>query len=96
MEVSLLIINSKNFWKLMAFWNNSLSYILKQNAIAKHKNQTLVENARSMWTHVGHSNFEVEAMATSCFVQNRTLILAFNNVTPHEIWYDIKLKVSTF
>jgi hypothetical protein len=39
--------------------------------------------------------FGGEAMTTSCLVPNKTLILAFNNVTPREIWYDIKLNVST-
>jgi len=96
MEASLLIINSKKFEKLMAFWSNSLSYTLKQNGIAKHKNWTLVENARFMWTHVRHSNV-LGVKQWLHHVLSKIEPSFWPSIMLHhmKIWYDIKLNVST-
>nr|GEY98357.1 retrovirus-related Pol polyprotein from transposon TNT 1-94 [Tanacetum cinerariifolium] len=58
----------------------------RQNGVVEHRNQTLVEAARTMliFSHALLFLWD-EAIATACFTQNRSIIHCRFNKTPHEL-----------
>nr|GEU54356.1 putative reverse transcriptase domain-containing protein [Tanacetum cinerariifolium] len=59
---------------------------LQQNGVAKRKNMTLIEVARTMLTDsLLPIPFYAEAVNTACYVQNRVLVTKPHNKTPYEL-----------
>ncbi|GKF50442.1 retrovirus-related pol polyprotein from transposon TNT 1-94, partial [Tanacetum coccineum] len=58
----------------------------EQNGVVKRRNRTLVEAARTMISAVKVSLFFwAEAISTSCFTQNRSLVIPRHEKTPYHI-----------
>nr|GEW46982.1 hypothetical protein [Tanacetum cinerariifolium] len=58
----------------------------QQNGVLERRNRTLVEAARTMLTFANSPLFlSAEAIATTCFTQNRSLIHKRFNKTPYEL-----------
>ncbi|GJY54057.1 putative ribonuclease H-like domain-containing protein [Tanacetum coccineum] len=58
----------------------------QQNGVAKRKNRTLIEAARTMLADSLLPNtFWAEAINTACYVQNRVLVTKPHNKTPYEL-----------
>ncbi|GJV08504.1 phospholipase-like protein [Tanacetum coccineum] len=58
----------------------------EQNSVVKRRNRTLVEAARTMLSAYKHPLFFwVEAIATACYTQNRSLIIKSQEHTPYHI-----------
>ncbi|GJS34070.1 putative ribonuclease H-like domain-containing protein [Tanacetum coccineum] len=63
----------------------------QQNGVAKRKNRTLIEAARTMLADSKlPTTFWAEAVSTACYVQNRVLIVKPHNKTPYELFRGIK------
>ncbi|GJZ78821.1 putative ribonuclease H-like domain-containing protein, partial [Tanacetum coccineum] len=64
----------------------SVARTLKQNRVAKRKNRTLIEAARTMLADsLLPTTFWAEAVNTACYVQNRVLVTKPHNKTPYEL-----------
>ncbi|GJU53470.1 retrovirus-related pol polyprotein from transposon TNT 1-94 [Tanacetum coccineum] len=64
----------------------STSRTPKQNGVVKRQNRTLVEVARTMLSAAKvHLFFWAEAIATTCFTQNRSLVIPRHEKTPYHI-----------
>nr|GFA42513.1 retrovirus-related Pol polyprotein from transposon TNT 1-94 [Tanacetum cinerariifolium] len=64
----------------------SVHRIPQQNGIAKRKNRTLIEAARTMLADLLLPiPFWAEAVNTTCYVQNRVLVTKPQNKTPYEL-----------
>ncbi|GJW36080.1 putative ribonuclease H-like domain-containing protein [Tanacetum coccineum] len=58
----------------------------QQNRVAKRKNKTLIEAARTMLADsLLPTTFWAEAVNTACYVQNRVLVTKPHNKTPYEL-----------
>ncbi|GJU16188.1 putative ribonuclease H-like domain-containing protein [Tanacetum coccineum] len=58
----------------------------QQNRVAKRKNRTLIEAARTMLADsLLPTTFWAEAVSTACYVQNRVLVTKPHNKTPYEL-----------
>ncbi|GJX67095.1 putative ribonuclease H-like domain-containing protein, partial [Tanacetum coccineum] len=58
----------------------------QQNGVAKRKNKTLIEAARTMLANSFLPNtFWAEAVSTACYVLNRVLVTKPHNKTPYEL-----------
>ncbi|GJR01841.1 reverse transcriptase domain-containing protein [Tanacetum coccineum] len=58
----------------------------QQNGVAKRKNRTLIEAARTMLADsLLPTTFWAEAVSTACYVQNRVLVTKLHNKTPYEL-----------
>ncbi|GKF80694.1 retrovirus-related pol polyprotein from transposon TNT 1-94 [Tanacetum coccineum] len=58
----------------------------QQNEVTKRKNMTLIEAARTMLVDsLLPTTFWVEAVSTTCYVQNRVLVTKPHNKTPYEL-----------
>nr|GEW63901.1 hypothetical protein [Tanacetum cinerariifolium] len=69
----------------------------KQNGGVKRRNRTLVEAARTMLSAAKVPLFFwVEAIATTCFTQNRSLVIPRHEKTPYRIINDRKPSVKFF
>nr|GEX01664.1 hypothetical protein [Tanacetum cinerariifolium] len=69
----------------------------KQNGVVKRRNRTLVEVARIMLSVAKVPLFFwAEAIATTCFTQNRSLIIPRHEKTPYHIINDQKPSVKFF
>nr|GEW80118.1 putative RNA-directed DNA polymerase [Tanacetum cinerariifolium] len=69
----------------------------KQNGIVERRNRTLVEAARTMLIAAKVPLFFwAEAIATSCFTQNRSLVIPRHEKTPYHIINDRKPSVKFF
>ncbi|KAK1415001.1 hypothetical protein QVD17_30770 [Tagetes erecta] len=67
----------------------------QQNGVAERKNRTLIEAARSMLADAKILiTFWDEAIATSCFVQNRTLLVQDKHKTSYELLFGRKPNIS--
>ncbi|KAK1414965.1 hypothetical protein QVD17_30731 [Tagetes erecta] len=67
----------------------------QQNGVAERKNRTLIEAARSMLADAKIPiTFWDEAIATACFVQNRTLLVQDKNKTSYELLFIRKPNIS--
>ncbi|GJT53034.1 putative ribonuclease H-like domain-containing protein [Tanacetum coccineum] len=61
----------------------------QQNGVAERKNRTLIEAARTMLANSKlPTTFWAEAVSTTCYVQNRVLIVKPHNKTPYELFRD--------
>ncbi|GKA46435.1 retrovirus-related pol polyprotein from transposon TNT 1-94 [Tanacetum coccineum] len=61
----------------------------QQNGVAKRKNRTLIEAARTMLADsLLPIPFWAEAVNTACYVQNRVLVTKPHNKTPYELLID--------
>jgi len=69
----------------------------QQNGVAKRKNRTIVEMARSMLQSKNLPKyFWVEAINTTVYILNRSSTKAVPNQTPYEAWFKRKPKVEHF
>nr|GEY94877.1 retrovirus-related Pol polyprotein from transposon TNT 1-94 [Tanacetum cinerariifolium] len=69
----------------------------KQNGVVKRRNRTLVEAARTMLNAAKVPLFFwAKAIATSCFTQNRSLVIPRHEKTPYHIINDRKPSVKFF
>nr|GFA99592.1 putative ribonuclease H-like domain-containing protein [Tanacetum cinerariifolium] len=69
----------------------------EQNGVVKRRNRTLVEAARTMLSAAKVPLFFLaEAIATTCFTQNRSLVIPRHKKTPYHIINDWKLSVKFF
>ncbi|GJU33362.1 retrovirus-related pol polyprotein from transposon TNT 1-94, partial [Tanacetum coccineum] len=67
----------------------------QQNGVVERRNRTLVEAARTMLIFSKASLFLwAEAIATTCYTQNRSLIHTRHNKTPYELVHDKKPDLS--
>nr|GEY01351.1 hypothetical protein [Tanacetum cinerariifolium] len=67
----------------------------QQNSVAKRKNKTLIEAARTMLADSKLPTiFLAEAVNTACFVQNRVLVIKPHNKNPYELFLGRKLTLS--
>ncbi|GKE64039.1 ribonuclease H-like domain-containing protein, partial [Tanacetum coccineum] len=58
----------------------------QQNRVAKRKNKTLIEAARTMLADsLLPTTFWAKAIITACYVQNRVLVTKPHNKTPYEL-----------
>ncbi|GJT97141.1 putative ribonuclease H-like domain-containing protein [Tanacetum coccineum] len=58
----------------------------QQNGVAKRKNRTLIEAARTMLADsLLPTTFWAKAVSTACYVQNRVLVTKPHNKTPYEL-----------
>nr|GEU49331.1 hypothetical protein [Tanacetum cinerariifolium] len=59
----------------------------QQNRVAKRRNRTLIETARTMLADAKLPvTFWAKAVNTACYVQNRVLVNKFQNKTPYELF----------
>nr|GEV67451.1 retrovirus-related Pol polyprotein from transposon TNT 1-94 [Tanacetum cinerariifolium] len=64
----------------------------QQNGVVERRNRTLVEAARTMLTFSKALTFLwAKAIATACYIQNRSLIHTLHNKTSYELVHDKKL-----
>nr|KAJ0184754.1 hypothetical protein LSAT_V11C900488090 [Lactuca sativa] len=69
----------------------------QQNGVAERRNRTLIEAGRTLMIHAGlPMSFWAEAVNTTCFTQNRSLIHGIHKKTPYEMLKDRKPDVSFF
>ncbi|GJT88355.1 putative ribonuclease H-like domain-containing protein [Tanacetum coccineum] len=67
----------------------------QQNGVAKRKNKTLIEAARTMLADSKlPTTFYAEAVNTTCYVQNRVLVIKPHNKTPYELFLGRKPALS--
>ncbi|GKA09145.1 ribonuclease H-like domain-containing protein [Tanacetum coccineum] len=67
----------------------------QQNRVAKRKNRTLIEAARTMLADLKlPTTFWAEAVNTACYVQNRVLVIKPHNKTPYELFLGRKPALS--
>ena len=63
----------------------------QQNGVAKRKNRTLLDASRSMLQVAGPEHrFWQEAVATSCYLQNRSPHKVLGLHTPYMVWFGHK------
>ncbi|GKD30175.1 putative ribonuclease H-like domain-containing protein, partial [Tanacetum coccineum] len=73
----------------------SIARTPQQNGVAERRNRTLIEAARTMLADSKlPTTFWVEVVSTTCYVQNRVLIVMPHNKTPYELFRGIKLALS--
>ncbi|GJZ02734.1 putative ribonuclease H-like domain-containing protein [Tanacetum coccineum] len=73
----------------------SVAKTLQQNGVAKRKNRTLTEAARTMLADSKlPTTFWAEAVNTACYVQNRVLVTKPHNKTPYELFLGRKPTLS--
>ncbi|GKC49329.1 putative ribonuclease H-like domain-containing protein, partial [Tanacetum coccineum] len=67
----------------------------QQNGVAKRKNRTLIEAARTMLADSKlPTTFWAEVVNTACYVQNRVLVIKPHNKTPYELFLGRKHALS--
>ncbi|GJU48620.1 putative ribonuclease H-like domain-containing protein [Tanacetum coccineum] len=67
----------------------------QQNRVAKKKNKTLIEAARTMLADSKlPTTFWAKAVNTTCYVQNRILVIKPHNKTPYELFLGRKPTLS--
>ncbi|GJZ79380.1 putative ribonuclease H-like domain-containing protein, partial [Tanacetum coccineum] len=67
----------------------------QQNGVAKRRNMTLIEAARTMLADFKlPTTFWAEAVSTACYVQNRVLVVKPHNKTPYELFRGFKPALS--
>ncbi|GJR33983.1 retrovirus-related pol polyprotein from transposon TNT 1-94 [Tanacetum coccineum] len=77
--------------------NFSSPYTPEQNGVAKRKNRTLIEAARTMLNgSVLSKHFWTEAVRIACYTQNRSIIVKRHDKTPYEIFRERIHDISYF
>ncbi|GJS30407.1 retrovirus-related pol polyprotein from transposon TNT 1-94 [Tanacetum coccineum] len=67
----------------------------QQNGVAKRRNRTVIEAARTMLADSKlPTTFWVEVVSTACYVQNRVLVVKPHNMTPYELFRGFKPDLS--
>ncbi|GKF39426.1 retrovirus-related pol polyprotein from transposon TNT 1-94 [Tanacetum coccineum] len=67
----------------------------QQNGVAKRRNRTLIEVARTMLADSKlPTTFWAEAVSTACYVQNRILVVKPHNKTHYELFRGFKPTLS--
>ncbi|GJY08529.1 ribonuclease H-like domain-containing protein [Tanacetum coccineum] len=67
----------------------------QQNGVAKRRNKTLIEAARTMLADSKlPTTFWAEAVSTACYVQNRVLVVKPHNKTPYKLFRGFKPALS--
>ncbi|GJV70734.1 retrovirus-related pol polyprotein from transposon TNT 1-94 [Tanacetum coccineum] len=75
--------------------NFSSPYTPEQNGVAKRKNITLIEAARTILSgSVFSKQYWTEAIATTCYTQNRSTIVKRHLKTPYEIFHKRILNIN--
>ncbi|GKB82355.1 retrovirus-related pol polyprotein from transposon TNT 1-94, partial [Tanacetum coccineum] len=75
----------------------SIARTPQKNGVVERRNRTLVEAARTMLIFSRLPEFLwAEAVATTCFTQNRSIINKRHNKTPYELLRRRKLNVEYF
>nr|GEV41610.1 ribonuclease H-like domain-containing protein [Tanacetum cinerariifolium] len=65
----------------------SIARTPQQNGVAERKNRTLIKAARTMLANSKlPTTFWAEAVNTTCYVQNRVLVIKHHNKTPYELF----------
>ncbi|GKB10348.1 retrovirus-related pol polyprotein from transposon TNT 1-94 [Tanacetum coccineum] len=90
--------------KLRAFYaklgivhKTSIARTPQQNGVVERRNRTLVEAARTMLIFSKAPEFLwVEAIATACFTQNRSIVYSRHNKTPYELIHGRKPNIQYF
>ncbi|GJX53088.1 retrovirus-related pol polyprotein from transposon TNT 1-94 [Tanacetum coccineum] len=63
--------------------------ILRQNGVVERQNRTLIEVARTMLIYAKAPLFLwAEAVATTCYTQNHSIVLLHHGKTPYELLHD--------
>nr|GEV24620.1 putative ribonuclease H-like domain-containing protein [Tanacetum cinerariifolium] len=66
----------------------SIARTPQQNGVAKRRNMTLIEAAKTMLVDSKLlTTFWAEAVSTNCYVQNRLLVVKPHNKTPYELFH---------
>ncbi|GJR74626.1 putative ribonuclease H-like domain-containing protein [Tanacetum coccineum] len=69
----------------------SIARTHQQNGVAKRKNRTLIEAARTIQADFKlPTTFWAEAVNTACYVQNRVLVTKPHNKTPYEFFLSLR------
>nr|GEW48008.1 hypothetical protein [Tanacetum cinerariifolium] len=88
---------SKEDFKLKRDSSPSVARTPEQNGVVERRNRTLVEAARTMLSAANVPLFFwAEAIATTCFTQNRSLVIPRHEKTPYHIINDQKPSVKFF
>nr|GFA73354.1 putative ribonuclease H-like domain-containing protein [Tanacetum cinerariifolium] len=67
----------------------------QQNEVAERRNRTLIETARTILVDSKlPTTFWLEAVNTTCYVQNRVLVVKPHNKTPYELFHGRTPKLS--
>ncbi|GJT63029.1 putative ribonuclease H-like domain-containing protein [Tanacetum coccineum] len=67
----------------------------QQNGVAKKRNRTLIEAARTMLADsMLPTTFWAKAVSTACYVQNKVLVVKPHNKTPYELFRGFKHALS--
>lgn len=67
--------------------NFSFPYTPEQNGADKRKNRQLIEATRTMLNgSVLSKHFWTESVSTTCYTQNRSIIVKIHNKTPYEVF----------
>ncbi|GJZ17187.1 putative ribonuclease H-like domain-containing protein [Tanacetum coccineum] len=73
----------------------SIARTPQQNGVAKRRNRTLIEAARTMLADFKlPTTFWAEAVSTACYVQNRVLVAKLHNKTSYELFRGFKPSLS--
>nr|GEW14257.1 putative ribonuclease H-like domain-containing protein [Tanacetum cinerariifolium] len=73
----------------------SVARTTKQNGVTKRKNMTLIEAAKTMLANSKlPTTFWAEAVNTTCYVQNRVLVIKHHSKTPYELFLGRKHALS--
>nr|GEV33171.1 retrovirus-related Pol polyprotein from transposon TNT 1-94 [Tanacetum cinerariifolium] len=73
----------------------SVAMTPQQNGVAKRKNRTLIEAARTMLADSKlPATFWAEAVNSACYVQNKVLIIKLHNKNPYELFLGRKPALS--
>ncbi|GJU35909.1 putative ribonuclease H-like domain-containing protein [Tanacetum coccineum] len=73
----------------------SIAKTPQQNGVSKRKNRTLIEAARTMLADSKlPTTFWAKAVNTTCYIQNRVLVIKPHNKTPYELFLGRKYALS--
>ncbi|GKC81992.1 retrovirus-related pol polyprotein from transposon TNT 1-94 [Tanacetum coccineum] len=73
----------------------SIARTPQQNGVVERRNKTLIKAARTMLADSKlPTTFWAEAVSTSCYVQNRVLVVKPHNKTPYELFRGFKPALS--
>nr|GEU77448.1 putative ribonuclease H-like domain-containing protein [Tanacetum cinerariifolium] len=89
-ESQVLLKNYDKFYEMKGIRRDfSVARTPQQNGVAKRKNKTLIEVARTMLTDSKlPTTILAEAVNTACYVQNKMLVIKSHNKTPYELFPD--------
>ncbi|GJX66965.1 putative ribonuclease H-like domain-containing protein [Tanacetum coccineum] len=80
---------SRFTWKVSISHETSVVRSPQQNGVVERRNRTLIEAARTMLIYAKAPLFLwAEAVATTCYTQNRSMIRRRHSKTPYELLHD--------